>query len=126
MGCHRPKYLMFELKKYRGVMFDDSEYWCKTWRKTNFYFPKWHEEFGKFSPKHLKVSKLKIYRGVICHDRMQNSKRNWLVVSKLTWGIWWILTRGIDNLRFNGPSLGKVNNVWAKKAQKVIFDGTED
>ena len=25
---------MFELKKYRGVMFNDTEDWCNVWRKT--------------------------------------------------------------------------------------------
>ena len=49
------KYLMFDLKKYRGVIFHDTEEWCKTWRKTDLWFKKWHEEFGKFSPEHLKV-----------------------------------------------------------------------
>ena len=34
MGYFCPKYKMFELKKYRGVMFYDKEEWCKTW-KTN-------------------------------------------------------------------------------------------
>ena len=29
VGCFSPKYIMFELKKYGGVMFDDTEYWCK-------------------------------------------------------------------------------------------------
>ena len=38
MGCFWPKYIMFELKKYRGVMFDGTEYWCKIWRKTDFAF----------------------------------------------------------------------------------------
>ena len=28
------KCIMFELKKYRGVMFAGTEYWCKIWRKT--------------------------------------------------------------------------------------------
>ena len=37
------------LKKCRGVMFDGTEEWDKIWRKTDLYFPKWHEEFGKFS-----------------------------------------------------------------------------
>ena len=27
------KYIIFELKKYRGVIFDDSEHWCRIWRK---------------------------------------------------------------------------------------------
>ena len=46
------KYLMFDLKKYRGVIFHDTEGWYKIWRKTN-----WHEKYGKFSPGHWKVSK---------------------------------------------------------------------
>ena len=52
------KYIMFELKKYRGVMFHDTEKWCKIWRKTDLWFGKWHEEFGKFSPEHSKISKI--------------------------------------------------------------------
>ena len=50
---------------------------------------------------------------------MQNLKRNWLVSSKLTWGIWRILTRALENLKnlhFNGLLLNKVYNVWAKKS----------
>ena len=43
-----PKYIMFELKKYRGVMFDNAEYWCKIWRKTTeSCFQNWHKEFDK-------------------------------------------------------------------------------
>ena len=61
MGCLWPKYIMFELKKCRRVMFDGTEYWCKIWRKTDLCFQKWHEEFGKFSPEHLKVSKLGLW-----------------------------------------------------------------
>ena len=48
---------------------------------------------------------------------MQNRKRNWPVVSKLRWGLWWILTRALENLKnvhFNGLLLNKVYNVWAK------------
>ena len=52
------KYLMFDLKKYRGVIFHDTKGWCKIWRKTDLWFGKWHEEYGKFSPEQLKVSKL--------------------------------------------------------------------
>ena len=28
------KYITFDLKEYRGVIFHDSEVWCKIWRKT--------------------------------------------------------------------------------------------
>ena len=75
---------MFALKKYRGVLFDGTEYWCKIWMKTDFCFQKWHEEFSKFSSEHVQKSKdwdycwvvlskvemyeLKIYRGVMYHD----------------------------------------------------------
>ena len=60
-GCLWSKYIMFDLKKYKGVMFDSTENWCKIWRKTDFCFQKWHEEFEKFSPEHLKVSKLGLW-----------------------------------------------------------------
>ena len=51
-------YILFELKKYRGVIFHGTEEWCKIRRKTDLWFEKWHEKFGKFSPERLKVSKL--------------------------------------------------------------------
>ena len=53
-----PTYIMFKLKKYRRVIFHDTEEWCNIWRKTDLWFEKWHEKFGKFSPEHWKMSKL--------------------------------------------------------------------
>ena len=50
---------------------------------------------------------------------MQDLRRNWLVSSKLTWGIWRILTRALENLKnlhFNELLLNKVHNVRAKKS----------
>ena len=52
------KYLMFDLKKYREVIFHYTEGWCKIWRKTDLRFRKWHEEYDKFPSEQLKVSKL--------------------------------------------------------------------
>ena len=49
------KYLKFDLKKYRGVIFHDTEEWCKIWRKTDMLFGKSNEEDGRFSPEYLKV-----------------------------------------------------------------------
>ena len=67
MGCFWPKYIIFELKKYREVMFDGTEYWCKIWRKTDMCFQKWHEEFSKFSPGHVRKSKnWDFYWAVLC------------------------------------------------------------
>ena len=61
IGSLRPKYILFELQKYRGVFFHDTEELCKFWRKTDQWFEKRHEKFGKFSPEHLKVSKLELW-----------------------------------------------------------------
>ena len=44
MGFFWTKYIMFDLKKYMGVMFDGTEYWNKVWRKPDMCFQKWHEE----------------------------------------------------------------------------------
>ena len=54
-------YVLFELKKYGGVIFHDIEEWCKIWRKTNLFLGKWHEKFCKFSLEHSKVSKLELW-----------------------------------------------------------------
>ena len=40
MGCFWSNYIIFELKKYRGVMFDGTKYWCKIRRKTDLCFQK--------------------------------------------------------------------------------------
>ena len=58
MGCLWPKYITFELKKYRGAIFHDTRVWRKIWRQADLWFGKLHEEFGKFSPEHTKFSKL--------------------------------------------------------------------
>ena len=152
MGCLWSKYIMFDLRKYKGVMFDSTEYWCKIWRKTDFCFQKWHEEFGKFSPEHLKVSKFELFDGILLSKvwawnlqgsylswqwkKMQNWKRNWLVVSKLTWKLeFWPEHSKILNIctlmavfegklksscqmHFNGIFLIKLYNVWAKNLQR--------
>ena len=70
IGSYCAKYLMFHLKKYRGVIFHDTEEWYKIWRKTDLWFGKWHEEFGKFSPEHWKVSEL----GLSCDPFVQTRK----------------------------------------------------
>ena len=60
MGSFLVKFILLELRKYRGVIFHDTEEWYKIWRKTDFSFGKWHEEFDKFSPDNSKVSKLEL------------------------------------------------------------------
>ena len=100
IGSLWPKYILFELQKYRGVIFYDTEEICKFWRETDLWFEKRLDKFGKFSPEHLKVSKLRLWWDPFVQSRkgirssvswqwriMQNLKRNSLVISKLTWGI---------------------------------------
>ena len=61
MGSFWAKYILFELKKYRGVTSHDIEEWCKIWGKADLLLGKWHEEFCKFSPEHSKMSKLELW-----------------------------------------------------------------
>ena len=90
MGCFWPKYIMFELKKYRGVIFHDTGEWRKIWTKTDLWFGKRHEEFGNFSLEHSKVSKLRLwwnrfiqsrefmsvkFRGELCVMTMKNESK---------------------------------------------------
>ena len=48
MGCFWPKYILFNLKKYRGVMLDGTEDECKIWTKSELCFLKWHENLANF------------------------------------------------------------------------------
>ena len=41
-------YILFELKKYRGVAFHETEEEYKIWRGIDFSFQNWHKEFDKF------------------------------------------------------------------------------
>ena len=128
---------MLDLKKYRGVIFHNFEGWWKIWRKTDLRFRKWHEEYGKFSPEDLKVSKLGFWshqnliqsrKSIIlkstedlCIMKMKNDTkfeekltchfkidmRNLMNFDPSTW-----------NFRFNELLLSKVYIVWAKKVQR--------
>ena len=83
MGCFWPNYIMFELKKYRGVMFNCTQDWYKFWRKTGLCFQKltwgiWQiftraleslqiETLMAYFCLKLKMYEFKNCRGVICH-----------------------------------------------------------
>ena len=90
MGSFWAKYILFELKKYRGVIFHETEERYKIWRGIDLSFQNWHKEFDKFWPEHSKVSKifilmgsfwakyilfgLKKYRGVVFHETEEGYK----------------------------------------------------
>ena len=58
MSSFWAKYIFFKLKKYRGVIFYETEERYKIWRGINLSFQDWHMEFDKFWPEHSKVSKI--------------------------------------------------------------------
>ena len=84
------KYILFELKKYRGIIFHETEGRYKIWRGIDLSFQNWHKEFDKIWPEHSKVSKifilmgsfwakyilfeLKKYRGIIFHETEEGYK----------------------------------------------------
>ena len=135
IGPFCANYLMFDLKKYREVIFHGTEESCKIRRKTDLWFGKWNGEFGKFSPKHLKVSKSVLSwdpfaRGKICmSSKMCDDTEEWwkiwrgIYLSFQNWHkeIWRILIRALEslkNLHVNGLILTKVYYAWAKKVQR--------
>ena len=98
IGFFWTKYILFDLNKYRGDIFHDTQEWRKIW--LGLTFQNWCKEFEKFLPEQLKVSntftliasfwtkytmselkKLKI-------DAKFKGKLAWL--SNTTWGIWQI------------------------------------
>ena len=73
IGPFCAKYITFDLKKYRGVVFHDTEESCKIWRKTDLWFGKLHKEFGKILPEHSKVSKLRLWWDLFIQSRKRMS-----------------------------------------------------
>ena len=58
MCCFWAEYILFELKKYRRVIFHDTEEWYKIWRGIDMSFQNWQEEFDIVWLEHLEVSKI--------------------------------------------------------------------
>ena len=143
MGSFWPKYILFELKKSIGHLCLMPLNIDATFEgKLTCAFKKQHEELSKMSPAHFRKSKHWDFDGILLSKEenvwtwnlrgsfvswqwrmIQNLKRNWLVSLKLTWGIWWILTWALENLKnlhFNGMLLNKLYNVWAKNSIKEL------
>ena len=60
---------------------------------------------------------------------MQNLKKNWLAVWKMTWGIWQIFTRTLERVKnwyFHGILLPKVEHLWAKVYRGVMCNDNEE
>ena len=68
MGYFCPKYMRFELKKYGGVIFHDTEQWCKIWINPDLVVSKMNCTLtGSFCPKDI-MFQLENFRGIMCHD----------------------------------------------------------
>ena len=67
---------MFDLRKYRAVIFHGAEGWCKVWRKTDLWFGKWHEEYGTFSPEYFKFSKFGFWWDPLIQSRKSMSLKS--------------------------------------------------
>ena len=63
MGSWWSKYILFELKKYRGVISHENEEGYKIWTGINSSFQNWHKEFDKIWSEHSKFSKVFILIG---------------------------------------------------------------
>ena len=58
MGSFWAKYILFKIKKYRGVIFHETEEGYTIWRGIDLSFQNWHEEFDEFWLEASKVSKI--------------------------------------------------------------------
>ena len=63
MGSYWSKYLLLDLKKYRGIFFHETEGIYKIWRGINLSLWNWHKESDKFSPERSKLRKTSILMG---------------------------------------------------------------
>ena len=48
MGSFWAKYILSELKKYRVIIFHETEKGYITWKGIELLFQNWHEKFDKF------------------------------------------------------------------------------
>ena len=107
-----PKYIMLQPKKVQSsYVWLHSQGWHKVWRKTGLCFRKL--SWGIWQILNRALESLQIGTLVASWwawnlkgsyvswqwKMMQKLKRNWLVSSKLTWRIWQILTRALENLK---------------------------
>ena len=85
MGYFCPKYMRFELKKYRGVIFHDTEQWCKIWINLDLVVSKLAWGIGWTFIKALKNLKICTLMGSFClkpNVSVWKSQRNCVMTLK--------------------------------------------
>ena len=97
MGCFWPRYIIFEHRKYGGIMFDGTQDSYSIWMKTDLCFQKWHEEFCKFSPEHIR--------------KCEKLEFSWVFLSKIE-NVWaYNLQGGSGGWRGRGVN-SKISKIW--------------
>ena len=118
MGSFCSQHTMFQLESFRGIMCHDTEEWYEKFKGkltrglkndiknlVNFHASSQKSENlhfdGLLLSKVYKVLVEKVQKSYISwHWRMMQSlKKKWLLVPKMTWGIWWILMRAVASLK---------------------------
>ena len=127
-------------KKYRGVIFHETEEGYNIWRGIDLSFKNWHKEFGKFWPELSKVSKIFTLMGSLWAKyilfelksteeesfmkRKSDTKFGEESTHRFKIGIRNLTNcdpsaRKSQKFSLNGLLLSKVYTVWAKKVQRV-------
>ena len=118
MGSFWAKYILFELKKYRGVIFHKTEEGYKIWGGIDLSFQDWHKKFEKILTRALESLNDFHFNGlllnkvyIVCTKKLersylswhwrvtQNLKKTWHAAWKMTWGIWQIFTRALKSVK---------------------------
>ena len=125
-----PKWKMYELKTYRGVICHDNEEWCEIGRGIDLSFQNWHEDFHESWPEHLKISEISTLMGCLWPKYIMFDLKNYRGVMFDSTEYWCKIWRKTDlcmrnlgnfhqntgkskNWDFDGILLSKVENVWA-------------
>ena len=61
MGSLWANYIFFELIKYRGVVFHETEERYKIWREIDSSYQNWHKDFDKIWSEHVKSQKFSFF-----------------------------------------------------------------
>ena len=132
MGSFWAKYILFKLKKYRGIAFHETEEGYKIWRVIDLSFQNWHKKFDKFWPEQSKVSKmlilmgsfwatyilfvLKKYTWVIFHEAKKNTKFGGESTCCFKVGI-----RNLTNFNLSTQKSQRFSLWWAPFKQSMSF-----
>ena len=77
-------------------MCHDTKQWCKIWRRNYLFLQKWCKEFGEFSCKHSKVSKLALWWVPLVQNILMHELKTYRGVMRNNNEKWYRIWSGID------------------------------